>query len=376
MGVLGLALEIATKLRRAYSQTEVDTLLAAIVLHDVGTPAFAHLFEYLLKATSGWTHESMLERIIAGDYRPENLYHQVFNGRSLALSSMLESMDLDPASVVANVMGKGPLGGLVAGSVDLDNIDNVYRMSSALGLFPDPSEALSLTRDISVSDSVLQVSPAGLAYLQSWRSLRRRAYEVLAFDESAIQGQAMLTDCFSEAIDAEILNEEHWHLTDYSMVQFLLGWRPKAEQISNTLRRFVSGDFYATLFIGWFVQPRGERDLRHPRERSELKESLQARLKIPCSPYVFYDVGTFEKELRVCLASEGRGPTAEVQIGETSTSTIVGVFTPHRRTRLGRAKIEIVIDILADFGLDPESLVPIPSKREIYGLAGQKELPI
>ena len=36
---------------------ELKAFLASIVVHDAGTPAFAHLFEYFLSERYGWDHE-------------------------------------------------------------------------------------------------------------------------------------------------------------------------------------------------------------------------------------------------------------------------------------------------------------------------------
>lgn len=39
---------------KRYATKDVDALEVAIILHDVATPPFGHLFEYVLKETIGW----------------------------------------------------------------------------------------------------------------------------------------------------------------------------------------------------------------------------------------------------------------------------------------------------------------------------------
>ncbi|MDG4821912.1 HD domain-containing protein [Asanoa sp. WMMD1127] len=373
LGVLALGLRLAPRLRQEHTKEDVETFLAAVVLHDVGSPAFAHLFEYILKSTGGWTHESMLVHIIEGDYRPESIYHQVYHGQGLRLKAILETMQIDPKSVVDMVMGVGPLGRLVAGSVDLDNIDNVYRMSVSLGFQPDIGAATSLAQGLFPDETTLGVSQSALKHLHLWRKWRRKAYEILAFDEPTLQSQAMLTECFTAAIDAGLLGEEHWSLTDEDILKYLAGMRPKVKGVSSIVQRFFVGDFFSTVFVGWYRQPMGDVDLRAPEPRAELRARLEERLRIPCVPYVFYDRGTFEK--RLSLRIIGRDGWVPEEIGQTSVSTLAGVFTSRRHVKPVRWMQEKAIEVLEEFGLAPDRRSPIPSKRGVYEIAGQAELP-
>src|SRR5438552_620530 len=74
LAVLHLALRVAHRLQWAWPRKKLDTLLVAAIVHDVASPAFAHLFEYLLKSKYGFSHEAMLKSVIAGDYKRTNLY--------------------------------------------------------------------------------------------------------------------------------------------------------------------------------------------------------------------------------------------------------------------------------------------------------------
>lgn len=372
VGVLALALRVYPRLAGEFSQVEREALLIAAVLHDVGTPPFAHLFEYLLKAASGWTHEGMLKHIVAGDYRPEGRYHQVYYGNQLALNRALRDRPAQTSLALEYVEGRGALGGLIAGRLDLDNIDNVYRMCSLLGFRPDMDEALALTDGLGIGDGRPLVLGQTLAYIERWRAWRRKAYEVLAFDESSLQGQAMLTDALSFSLGNGLLSEEEWSMTDEDLLTYLFQKGRQYPPLRSVIQRFKVGDFYAPLFVGWYQIPKGEDDLRLPERREALRAALEERLSFEVCPYVFYDNGTFEKELPVSVHKDGA--VIDRVIGSTSSSTIAAVFTP-RKSPAKRASREAVIEVLQEFGLKSDALIRIPSKQSVYEFPGQEQLP-
>lgn len=372
VGVLALALRVAPRLTGRFSREEIDGLLIAAVLHDVGTPPFAHLFEYLLKADSGWTHEGMLKNIVAGSYRPEGRYHQLYFGNELALHKVLKSRPAETEIALGYVEGRGPLASLIAGSLDLDNIDNVYRMCSLLGFRPDLGDALRLVDGIGVGSEGPQIEATALDSVESWRRWRRKAYEILAFDESSLQGQAMLTDALSFSMENGLLSEEQWSMTDEQLLTFLFGKGRQFPNLRTVIQRFSIGDFYRTVFTGWYDVRKSEDDLRLPARREALREALESRLHYSVCPYVFYDNGTFEKEL--LLSVHSRGGSASRVIGSTSSSTVVSVFTPRRRS-VTKGHREKVIQVLEDFGLRYDKILPIPSKQSVYEFPGETQLP-
>src|SRR5260370_13209403 len=92
LAVTHLALRAAKRLEWRYSQQDLDALVVAAILHDVGSPAFAHLFEYLLNSKYNFTREQMLNSIISGDYTRTNLFHQVYYGAPLAVRDCIKEL--------------------------------------------------------------------------------------------------------------------------------------------------------------------------------------------------------------------------------------------------------------------------------------------
>jgi len=365
LGVVRLAL--AALPSQAVTDTDGRTLLAAAICHDLGTPPFGHLFEYLLSATTGWSHESVVQSILEGTYRKEGLYHQIIPGRQLKLGRVLGEHGINVKTVASFARGEGVLGPLVAGSLDLDNIDNVFRMAHLLGLpAPGGDLAMSLAASLVVQEGRLAVRPEALDLVSAWAQTRRNVYGVLAFDETNLKGQTMLTDCLISGMESREIGPDHWFWTDelllYKLAQF--------QGTKDLVQRFISGDLYSTVYTGWYGIEKGTTDWRHPSHRAELTSALEQELGFPCSPYVFYDFGTFSKHLDIDVI--GGGDINELVNTSTSRSSIVAVFTARRKVP---ATASIASrKLLEQFGFPATALQPIPDKESLYGLPGQASL--
>lgn len=356
IGVTYLANSTAKRLNRDHKDIELRSLVAAAIVHDVGSPPFGHLFEYLLKSTSGWSHEEALRWVIRGEYRPDNIYHQIYYGRPLGLLEAFERAAVDERTVEDLVLGGATLGGLIAGTLDLDNIDNVFRMASLLGMEVSVREAEVLASCLCITDGSTVVSARGATSLAMWRELRRKSYEYLAFDTAALAGQAMLTESISAAISLGMLSEEQWFWTDEELLRRLCSPRTPKE-VRLPAQRFAVADYYACMGVLWYNQAlEGKEDLRRPTTRRILGEALSSALGVEVVPYIFYDNGTFEKPVH--LGSSDGMHWAEV--GARSVSTIASIFTPRRRTP--KRDRERIVAVLEAFGLPAAKLIPQPGR--------------
>ncbi|GLH95598.1 HD domain-containing protein [Phytohabitans aurantiacus] len=376
VGVLHLALGVAKRLHARWPAKQLETLLLAAILHDVGTPAYGHLFEYLLKVQFGFAHEAMLKSIIAGDYHRTGLFHQIYFGAPLRLRECIERLDVDPDEVVSFVLGQSPLGRLVAGTLDLDNVDNVHRMAAGLGLPYDRAGIDNLARAIDVhpETGTLTLPHAALPLVEHWVKLRRKCYEVLAFDEQALASQAMLTECLTVALQSGLLTEAEWFLTDEQLLRRLLDLDVEAPRpMRETVLRFATGDYFSTIFIGWYRDLATSVDLRHTDHRAVLRNRLEEALGIPVFPYVFHDRGTFVKQLKLNTVGTD-GALSPATVGENSQSTIVGLFTSRRIDRPARSVVTGAKEVLAEFGLTSDALHPLPDKRDVYEIPGALKL--
>jgi hypothetical protein len=119
-------------------EDQAIALALAGVYHDGAIPALGHLFEeYLFQF--GWNHEKALEDLLVGRMLiPGREKAQVFVGESCQLEEVLARSPyrgaVTPMKVAELAVGKSGLGRVISSAIDLDNIDNVLRASSAMGL--------------------------------------------------------------------------------------------------------------------------------------------------------------------------------------------------------------------------------------------------
>lgn len=280
-----------------YSEDERRALEASVLLHDVGTPPFGHLLEYHLREKENWSHEKIIDAVLWGNHVPENRAHQIFAGRTIEFRSGLKKSGVSIELVEAIVQGKHPLSLLLFGTMDFDNLDNVARMSWALGMEGGAKLAALLAKALTISrEGHLQLEQKGYCEpVHSWAALRRASYEVIAFDAPTVAAQAVLSEAIAIAIQKDVLSVESWTLSDEGLVETLLN-DPDTKPV-------VSREYLGHLPLQAFciqinasltdLALDGREDAKKKIERALRKEFRRDRVL----GYVFIDHGTFEKQV-------------------------------------------------------------------------------
>jgi HD superfamily phosphohydrolase len=319
LGALHLAMSNPLE---TFGEEEYKALLSAMVVHDAGTPAFAHLFEYLLKDKFNWDHESVVPRILRTEHHPDGGAHQIYAAQIPKFKKLCDSANVDFDLVVSILERCHPASSLVFGTLDFDNIDNVARMSWMLGHRFDPSALVSLA-------SMIGVGPVGNLLLpehqrdnlELWAKLRRSSYQVLAFDGPTVAGQAVLSSAIAAALEDQTLSIDDWVYTDVELIDII-------RKNSACGRSILNRDFFGEL-------PRCQMVLHITNEENELNrldraqlsqfiaEFLRTNLNIrrPYG-YVFHDRGTFSKHVEATDPITGRSWA----IGGKSRSLILHGF--------------------------------------------------
>lgn len=318
LGVLHLAMQASLP---SLGEDVFRALLASIIVHDAGTPAFAHLFEYALIDRYEWNHEAVLPAIMTRRHHPDGELHQIHSSGRPAFKRLCRRVGVD-FDLVLDILGKRHAASkLIFGSVDFDNLDNVARMSGMLGQRFDVGLVLRLAAalDGGTTDALL-LPEDRQEDLAAWAALRRSAYEVIVFDGPTVAGQAVLSKLIRDALESGALGEEDWTYTDRELVEALRNASPEANDLIH--RDFLGAlpDLRLIIHVGKPGHPLLDRPVR---ETATLVEDFLADRRV-ARPYGYClrDRGTFEKRIEATDPRNGHRWT----IGQRSDSVVVYGF--------------------------------------------------
>jgi hypothetical protein len=341
LGVLHLGLTSLSANNIPYESALGRLLLSALALHDIGTPAFGHSLEYVLKEQHGYDHvDAAIEAVCGSKHtkrssKPkevstapaqhawkhlENLSHA---GLRKTLKQILGRAFTKPLEEA--LRGFGPVGHLVASAaIDLDNVDNVFRMAAALGIRStwqpeDPHCIASSLRIPSLSEGppVVVCASAAVESIQRWHATRREVYRVLNLNPMNLAGLAMLREFFEEYALMHTLDPSAWWTTDADALETMT-----LKHTAHLASRIRRGDLYTTIAILHInlVDPALrplEKLFRELRAFSELlSDALDHRVRV----HALFDRDTFDRRVPLRLDTGD-----DLTIGSGSRSIIISV---------------------------------------------------
>lgn len=222
IAVAALAHRCATK-RGLTERGRVHLALAAL-LHDVGTPPFAHTAESVL---ANFDHELEGERLLTArvgtNFSPDAPIHQSqlpqFHKACDRLSQQLR-MKVEPEEVARYIGGEGDLGFLINGPLDLDNADNVTRASLFLGFKVRAEVPLAVADWLALqSHTVTDLEDVDNEAVKEWITYRNQLYTAFFEAEDAEVGRmALLQYLMRRALDAGVDRSQLIWATDEELM--------------------------------------------------------------------------------------------------------------------------------------------------------------
>jgi HD superfamily phosphohydrolase len=229
-------------------EKESIELMMACLYHDVGTPPFAHAMEEVLQAKFGFDHEENLKNIIlgtTGEYDGDLV--QIYMGKLLKLKSVCQSrtgrsLKLDLQKIALLTVGdkSQPLSPLINGNgIDLDNIDNVVRASSAMGIsFPENmsgsagSFAVSLAHSFTNENNQICYNALHINEIRNWQMIRDLQYSAIFESVVDFSYQSMIKKAVGLLFDNNsTLNVNAWRFTDSEIINEYLLKTPQCAEI-------------------------------------------------------------------------------------------------------------------------------------------------
>jgi len=225
IAVAALAYRCAT--RRGLDEKARIQLTLAGLLHDVGTPPFAHTAESVL---ANFDHEiegqRLLESKMGRDFAPDMPVFQSqlpqFRQKCEQLSRALR-IPVDADEVAKYTTGEGDLGFLINGPLDLDNADNVTRSCLFLGLRVSADVPLGVADWLASQETlVTDLNRVRDDAVKTWLSYRDRLYTAFfEADDSELARMAFLQHLMRRGVDAGVERSRFIWSTDDELMNSL-----------------------------------------------------------------------------------------------------------------------------------------------------------
>lgn len=300
-------------------------LIAAALLHDWAITAFGHLVEEgFAYAGVRFDHEHKLSELVQNEARElGGAGLQILNGRGSGLPEWAEKwVPSDDAlrTITDAIEGVGKFGGMVKSDIDLDNIDNVYRMAYHMGLAVDRETPVRIAECIQGMDENGGVvfARGALSDILEWQDVRAQVYQHLMPAQPDFAAKVMLLYCTRLACNAGEISPLDWNLTDHQFLSTLKSSR--SEVCRETVARWEVGEFWSTSPLMWMSGTRPPYS-----NLARFSDLLTEELGRTCFVYAIKD-----KRNRPCRVHWSDGTMSHV--GEPSDRWLVGVGSPQRKS--------------------------------------------
>lgn len=338
LGVVRLAKEWVDS--SGASKDQATVLIAAALLHDVKTGPFGHSLEYTLTDNPrlrDFEHQRLDHGSASGFYQktPANV---AYLGARFAAQDKLGHLWPHVAQTIA---GEGPLGPLISGSIDLDNIDNVVRLAYHMGIAcaDDGVMAVRLARDLRVKSGRLSMTSASVPLIQRWQSLRHVLYTYLLHDWAEFAAKGMLTKAIELAAEADLVGTDSWILTDDGLLQHLMNSSVGDNQeIGHLIKRLLLAKLYNPIAIMKGYRLDHYRTLSNPSNKREIERQMTSITKNSCVFHIIMDKAKTDRKLTIHLRDQNR----LAELGFDTQEVLVGLFSsrPIHDNISARAKSE------------------------------------
>ena len=319
-------------------------LQAAALIHDTAISPFGHLVEEALQyVETGFNHERKWALLLAGGEVPDvgGIDLQLFLGHQSELKEwMLRAFRVDAQRRIGElfdlISGRGAFGKLIAGDMDIDNLDNVTRIAYHMGL------DCSMVSPIKVAELMTGVTPAGdlmfsrdaIPLIRAWLGLRERVYARLMLSEADFAGKLMLLYSTVRAYGIGIFTLDDWKWTD---LEYLTRLSTAGDRmIEETTRRWMLGDVWDLSPLLWVQGPSPQ--------LSDLKRFSAIVSDRIGREYFSYRIKDKRKRrVRIFVQSDG-----DVELGEDSSEWLLGGGSP-KKSPFTATEAATIAGIVQDF---------------------------
>lgn len=362
LGTAYLATKCVESASLRMDESTTRRIVLAALLHDVGSAAFGHSVQYVLDS-QGYRHESLFEMITSGaqhapklpkqpalfdssngaddstaqkyDYR-HALVEPIYFGLPPRLASLIPDDELKTISQM--VEGEGPYHALINGTVDLDNIDNVFRLAYHMGLVRSGQAPLKLASSMMIEKENLVIDDGAIDSLKEWYEIRKTLYRYLLLNPDEFSAKCMLQEALENAQGQSTFSFA-WQDVDYQLLERL---SKCSDETSAIISRLMIGDLYGCIGLYSCPELSFNAQLGDPLNRRQMELDLGTRIRAVGSSalrsaviglHPILDDNKTQRPVKA-IATSGKC----VEIGAPIRRVLVGVF--FKNIHLGMAAID------------------------------------
>lgn len=223
-------IEAAVQKHLKLTKREKETFIIAALLHDAANGPFGHSYEYIMEK-KGFIPEQGLGDVLGdvvstgiGAHKNSSPFETIFFGKLRALTSILNSSQKEEVSQI--IAGCHPLSKLISDSIDLDNIDNVFRMAYHMGFNFRREAPKKLAESMFIENGSVVFLQEAKTYLEEWYSVRQKVYKFLLLNPQEFAGKYMLTEAMDILFECISQGKAEgrdikWNYTDYQLMEEL-----------------------------------------------------------------------------------------------------------------------------------------------------------
>ena len=335
-------------------------LVLAALLHDVAITPYGHLMEEgFAYAEMRYDHEGRLLQILQGEAEHGTHDYQIFRGQSVGFRKVLSrrpysTLGIDPAEIMLIIQGRGRLGPLINGSIDLDNIDNVCRMAYHIGIPHRRGLPGDLAQIFTSRNKTIRLRGDKVDLVNDWLNLRFRLYSTLMTNATDFSAKAMLVEAIRLGLcgamdESPVLSTSTWSLTDSDMMRLLGSYKPTAELV----RRLETGDLFALVGLNWIDADRlvsVYSDI--PTACRGLRHEVATKSRINADDILFY--GIRDKRFRLISPDRWAGLDDSSKLskhGDSKRQILLGCVVG-KGSHVARVRKVLLAEIESRFGAD------------------------
>ena len=215
---------------------------------------------------------------------------------------------------------------LNSSDLDLDNIDNIYRMLLHMGFQINRKDIIDTVLGFKFRGGRRVFDANKVDLLEKWLESRNLLYNIFMFNLYDFSAKTMIMYATKLAIESKT-NERKidWRITDSDLL-FILS--EQDENISDVIRRFKKSDFF--LIEGLFLT--SDDDIINKfldyNTKNKIEDDLSELLDKEIIINFIYDKGKLSREITIPIIDEISTSQEEVyKIGKNSKTMLIGIFS-------------------------------------------------